>query len=586
MLKERIEQDLKKVAQQLNYPATDIVCSIPKNSSFGDYSTNLALQLSKLNTDNSKQSPIDIANEILEKFGHPDYLERAEVAGGGFINFFIKNETLMKNLSKESQFKGQQKSKKVMVEFAHPNTHKAFHIGHLRNISTGESLVRLLEAAGFEVIRANYQGDVGMHIAKAIYALLHVPPFNKEVSKVEGIKERVTLLGKAYAAGSKAFEEDAQAQKTIKDINFLVYASAQKFQQERGVSPSSTDYMKFVSGRTDEIDEVFKLWKETRQWSLDYFETIYKRVYTHFDRYYFESECLAGVDIAKDAVGKGILKMSEGAIIFDGTPFGLHTRVFVNSLGLPTYEGKELALAKYQFSEHGRLDKLIHVLGPEQISFTQVTFKAEELLGIQKDQQFHLAYGWVKLKTGKMSSRTGDVVLGEWLLDEAKNQIKKQFPEMDEKTAEMVGVGAVKFSMLKFSVTSEISFAFEDSISLEGDSGPYLQYTYARAKSILNSANYDGKVVTPRSLEKEERNLLQQLEYFEGVIEEAADSFSPSKVAEYLLDLGRAFNLFYQKHRIIQSEDKKEFRLTLTHSVASVLKQGLYLLGIEAPDKM
>lgn len=591
MIKQQLLEDLKTAVKDLGLPTTDIVISSPKIPSFGDYTTNIALQIAKLKPEKDKQSAPEIANEILEKLGSQDYLEKVEIAGGGFINFFIKPQALIESLDRVCNSPSQKANapkEKIMIEFAHPNTHKAFHIGHLRNISVGESIVRLSEAVGYQVIRANYEGDVGMHIAKAIYALLHIPPFNEDVKQVEEVYERVEFLGKAYAAGSKVFEEDSQAQKRIKDINFLVYASAQRFQQEKGTVPSSTDYLKFVEGRTDEVDTVFKLWKETRQWSLDYFETIYKRVHTHFDRYYFESECLSGVDFAKEAVKKGILKMSDGAIIFEGKPYDLDTRVFVNSLGLPTYEGKELALSRTQFKEYGELDKLIHVLGPEQISFTRVTFKVEELLGIQKGQQFHLAYGWVRLKHGKMSSRAGAVVLGEWLLDEAKSKIKEEFPQMDEQTLEMVAVGAVKYSMLKFSTTSEITFSFDESISLQGDSGPYLQYAYARAKSVLRSTGYDYSAgLTSENLEIEEREILRTIEYFEEIVKEAAANYAPHIIAQYLTGLAKTFNLFYQKHRIINaSQNKKDLRLALTYAVASVLKQGLYLLGIEAPEKM
>ncbi|MCL4366161.1 arginine--tRNA ligase, partial [Patescibacteria group bacterium] len=195
MLKQRILEDLQEAVKDLGYPVNDIVLSIPKNSAFGDYTTNIALQLAKLKSADSKQSPTEIANEILQKIGKLDYLEKAEIAGGGFINFFISDEVLLKKLFKISSDKEQaklvindkNKEKKVMVEFAHPNTHKAFHIGHLRNISTGESVVRMLEAVGYQVIRANYEGDVGMHIAKAIYALLHISPFKEEIDNVKGI---------------------------------------------------------------------------------------------------------------------------------------------------------------------------------------------------------------------------------------------------------------------------------------------------------------------------------------------------------------------------------------------------------------
>ncbi len=593
MLKKKILEDLKKEVADLGFPSTDTLLSISKNPAFGDYSTNLALQLAKQSTGNSHQSAEEIANKIVTRVksqeSSKDYLEKVEVAGGGFINFFIKDQSLIENISKVHESEtSKQLTGKVMVEFAHPNTHKAFHIGHLRNISIGESIVRLLEAVGYEVVRANYEGDVGMHIAKAIYALLHIPEFKDEVDKIKGVHERVEFLGKAYAVGSKAFEEDEAAKQEIKDINFLVYASAQRFQQEKGISASSTDYLKFTEGKEDKVSEVFNLWKETRQWSLDYFETIYKRVDTHFDRYFFESECLGGVDKANQAVKKGILQESEGAIIFKGEDYGFDTRVFVNSLGLPTYEAKELALAEKEFSEFGNLDKIIHVVGPEQASFFKVTFKVEELLDpLYKDKQYHLSYGWVRLKQGKMSSRTGDVVLGEWLLDEAKQEIKKEFPEMDEQTAEKVAVGAVKYSMLQFGTSSEISFSFEESISLQGDSGPYLQYACARANSVLKSAQYQFKEpVKSENLEKEEREVLRKIEYFEEMIAEAAKNYAPNIIASYLTDLAKTFNLFYQKHRILKAEEKMEFRLALTSAVAIVLKKGLYLLGIEAPERM
>ncbi len=599
MLKRKIEQALKTAASDLGYPATDIVCSISKNPAFGDYNTNLALQLAKLEGSNGKQSPGEIASEIVNRLqatgNSNQYLEKVEVAGGGFLNFFLKDKKLIENIDKIADLENSKltdisdinKGKKVMVEFAHPNTHKAFHIGHLRNISIGESIVRLLEATGFEVVRANYEGDVGMHIAKAIYALLHLEDFKHEVEKITDVHERVEFLGKAYAAGSKVFEEDEAIKQKIKDINFLVYASAQRFQEEKGIPASSTNYLQFVEGRADEVDEVFNLWKETRQWSLDYFETIYARVGTHFDRYFFESECLGGVDKAKEAVKKGILEESEGATIFKGEKYGLDTRVFVNSLGLPTYEAKELALAEKEFSEFGNLEKIIHVVGPEQASFFKVTFKVEELLDSKyEDKQYHLAYGWVKLKHGKMSSRTGEVVLGEWLLDEAKAEISRQFPDMDEQTAEMVAVGAVKYSMLGFGTASEISFSFEDSISLQGDSGPYLQYAYARASSVLKSANYHFTSVSDDKLEPEEREVLRKIEYFTETVEEAAKNYAPNVIASYLTDLAKTFNLFYQKHRILKAESKQEFRLALTYATSLVLKKGLYLLGIEAPERM
>lgn len=615
MIKNQILADLKKVFKSLNLGKVEPTLEHPAQESHGDYATNVALILwgkrkkTEWESKNLK-TPLELAEKIAEcyKMEGTSYLAKIEVAPPGFINLWLTREFLIDEVVRIIQEKEKfgkntkRKGESVMVEFAHPNPLKVFHIGHLRNISIGESIVRLFETQGCKVVRANYQGDVGMHIAKAIYTLLHIPPFKDDVSKVKGVHGRVEFLGKAYTAGSLAFEENKEAKVAIKDINYLVYASVQKFQKDKGVESGSTDYMKFVHGRLEEIEKVFELWRQTRQWSLDYFETIYKRVYTYYDRYYFETDCLAGVDLAKEAVRKGVLEEHDGAIIFNGKKYGLDTRVFVNSLGLPTYEAKELALAEKEFSEFGKLDRVIHVVGPEQSSFFKVTFKAEELLnpGKYKDRQYHLSYGWVRLKRGKMSSRTGNVVPGEWVLDETKKEIKSQFPEMSEETAEMVAIGAVKYSMLKVSTTSEIAFSFEESISLEGNSGPYLQYAYARTQSVLEkvphfveasrgkrSSEFGVRSLKIVNLNPEEIAILRTLYEFPEVVEEVAENYSPNLICSYLFGLAQKFNLFYQKHPILKSEDeKRELRLGLTQAVGQVIKNGLFLLGISAPRKM
>jgi arginyl-tRNA synthetase len=303
------------------------------------------------------------------------------------------------------------------------------------------------------------------------------------------------------------------------------------------------------------------------------------------------------------------LKKSEGAIIFDGTKYGLDKRVFINKFGFPTYEAKELKLAELEFSEFGEIDKLIHVVGPEQKSFFAVTFKVEELLDAKKfkDKQHHMVYGWVRLKRGKMSSRLGNVIRGEWLLDEAQVRIKKAYPEVSDEVAEMVAVGAVKYSFLKVSPPSEIAFDFDESISLEGNSGPYLQYTYARCQSVLQKANYlksDGSCPAlspsrrpryaagarwgspgachPSKINKEELTVLRILYRFPEAVVEAGEKMAPNFVCGYLYDLAQRYNTFYNKHRVIGND----FRLSLTRATAQILKNGLCLLGIKAPEKM
>lgn len=610
LLQEAVEREFGLKNQKISIQRID-------NSKLGDYTCTLAFVLAK----QLKKSPKDIAQQIIEALKRLQSQRKNQlqnivsfaVADPGFINMTISSvqfsNVLKQVLSMKNAFGSSKTQKgKIMVEFAHPNTHKAFHIGHLRNIITGESIVRILEAFGHEVIRINYQGDVGMHIAKAIYGIVNSENLFKFDTfvlswKDKTLQEKVTFLGAAYAQGSKAYEENEKSQQTIKEYNFLVYAAAQRFQSERGIEPSSTDYTKFVQGRISESEQVYAIWKETRQWSLDYFDSIYRQVGSTFQRFYFESECLSGVDIAKEAVKQGILEESEGAIIFNGKKYGLDTRVFVNSLGLPTYEAKELGLAQREFSEFGRPDKVIHVVGPEQVSFFKVTFKVEELLGIQKDQQMHLVYGWVKLKHGKMSSRTGNVVLGEWLLDEAKKEIhnildknESKHTNVDqERIANTAAIAAVKYAFLKVGTRSEIAFDLQESVNFQGDSGPYLLYTYVRTQSIFKKSGIESSSLKPLEspeFNEDERMLARLMVFFPEIVEEAAAEYSPNTIAAYLFELAQAFNLFYAKHSILGtkeeplSDEVRNLRFQLTAVTAQILKNGLYLLGIETLEQM
>jgi arginyl-tRNA synthetase len=584
-----------------------ILIEIPSAWQFGDLSTNIALVLSSKLKESGKTpakdiNPNQLALQISSVLQNQrlSFIDKAEVKNN-FINVWLKNDFFINSLGEVIK-KGEDYSrgdlgegKTLMVEFAHPNTHKMFHIGHLRNISLGESLVRILEFNGFKVIRGNYQGDVGMHIAKCLWGVLNCFDFDKEVKGLKTVKDKVKFLGLAYVKGSSVYKDDKKVQGEVKDINYLIYASAQKYQkEEKGKEPSSTDYLSFVKGKQSKIDleKIYSLWKLTRKWSLDYFNAVYDRVYTYFDRFYFESECLSGVDIAKKALKLGILKKSQGAVVFPGEKYGLDTRVFINSLGLPTYEGKELGLANIQFSEFD-LDKIIHVVTPEQASFFQATFKVEELLDPDKfkDKQYHLSYGWVKLKKGKMSSRLGNVIGGEELLDEAKKKIKADFSDLDEETLEKIALGAVKYSFLKVKPGLDIIFDFDESISLQGNSGPYLQYTYTRCRSVLEKAENIKTTNFPLDvkLNKQEQAVLKLIPRFKEVVWEAGKDYAPNLIAGFLYELAQSYNAFYHNNRILdEKNDKKtkQFRLLLTKGVLSILKTGLYLLGIKAPEKM
>ena len=390
---------------------------------FGDFSSNIALILAKT----LKRNPMEVGEAIKSKIENHEAIESIQVLQPGFINCWLSKQTLISPLEQAVKNKFDikpfwyGKEKKVMVEFAHPNTHKLFHIGHLRNIATGESVARMLATVGNTVVRTNYQGDVGLHIAKCLWGVKQMMKKNmNDIFDTLSLTEKNQLIGKAYSEGQTAYESSEDAKKEIGEINQQIYTQDAKIED---------------------------LWLKTRDWSIAYFEEMYTRLYSHFDRCYFESEVHEqGLITAKELLEKGILEKSEGAVVFNGEKYGLDTRVFINSLGFPTYEGKELGLAAKEFTDFGILDKCIHVVTPEQTSFFKITFKVEQLWDEKKfgNKQYHLAYEWVKLKDGKMSSRIGNVVEAAWLLDEIKKKILKKFENAGDIT-ETLAVAAVKY---------------------------------------------------------------------------------------------------------------------------------------------
>ena len=456
--------------------------------------------------------------------------------------------------------------KKIMVEFAHPNTHKAFHIGHLRNIITGESIVRILENADYKVVRANYQGDVGMHIAKCLYAILKDHEQDVLGLASKPLADRIEFIGKVYAEGAQAFEKDEEVKKEVGDLNTKIYE------------------------QDESIREIYTL---TRDWSLEYFENIYARVGSHFDRLYFESEVFSrGVEVVKEFVKKGVFKESQGAVIFEGSKHDLHDRVFITSKGYPTYEAKDMALAELQFKEC-EPDKILHVVGKEQTDYFKVIFKAlEQVLPESVGKEEHLNYGWVTLKGGKMGARLGNVVLGEWLLDEVEKKIGeimsgREFENIED-VAEKVSLAAAKYSFLKTGVHNDIKFDLDESVRVDGDSGPYLLYIVARIKSILRKKDVPQVLPSMSSVSLIEKQLLLQIARYSEVTKLSAENLDPSKIAQYLFDLAQSFNSFYAACPVLQAEDENigNFRLQLIKKVELVMTNGLDLLGIETVDEM
>ena len=588
--KQQIISNLKKVIKDLTGLDLTPKLSHPLDERHGDYTTNIAMVLFKDKrlriNDKGYKTPLELAQEITKKLNNSsliiNHYSRIEAVTPGFINFWLSKDylsTRMIRIIREKEEYGRSntlKNKKIMIEFTDPNPFKEFHIGHLYNNTVGESICRLLESQKALVWRVCYQGDVGLHVAKTIYGVLRL--CHAEQVQDDNLSNRIKFLGQAYALGVKAYEENESAKKEIERINKEIY---------------------------EENPTIMDIYKKGREWSLEYFDSIYKRLGTKFKRFYFESEAARiGPEVVKKNIDK-VFKKSDGAIIFPGEKYGLHNRVFINSLGLPTYEAKDLGLAPTKYKDFP-YDLSIIITASEQSDYFKVVLKALSLIEPELARKTkHISHGVVRLPIGKMSSRTGTIITGEWLLDEAKSRIQKNYKEMDEETSEKVAVGAVKYALLKSGIGRDIVFNFKESISLEGNSGPYLQYTFARTQSIFRKASTSvmpnlfrhlasfKKEILKRvqddknSIGPEELSILRALHRFPEVVAEAAEKFAPNIICNYLFDLAQKFNLFYQKLPIINPhKGVQSFRLALTTAVGQVIKNGLSFLGIESPQRM
>src|SRR3989344_6006239 len=591
-LRERIREDLVIALRQLTVNSsqlTDDKVDVfrPDNPEHGDYTTNVALRLvtpdkkhGTRNTQMIKHSPMEFAKKLADSLKNQAYIEKLEVKEPGFLNFFVKSEIIKEQVDKLlriDKFESQFTDKKIVVEFTDPNPFKEFHVGHLFSNSVGEAISRLLEACGAKVKRANYQGDVGLHVAKCVWGMRKKVKSEKgkgkswEALKSANLAEKIDYLGICYASGAQAYETDASAKEEITKINKEIYE------------------------KLEEIEE-YKLGKT---WSLENFEQIYARLGTKFDLYYFESEVgQKGAKIVRENLGRAF-EESESAIIFPGEKHGLHNRVFITSQGLPTYEAKELGLAFRKYEDFA-YDLSIIVTGSEIIDYFKVLIAAIfEIDPKLAAKTRHIAHGMVRMPGGKISSRLGNVISAKYLLDEAKTRAIKLAKDKKipkdvnvEEVAEQVAVGAIKYALLKGNATQDIKFSFDEAMTLEGNSGPYLQYTHARARSVLEKSKRVKELKSERvGLNKdmaiEEELLLRALGHFGEIVADAAARFAPNQVANFLFEIAQKYNNLYNNLRIIDAKEPEHSRrLFLTEATAQVLKKGLFLLGIEAPVKM
>ncbi len=603
-IKKELENLIKNVISQMFNIDKEFVVDLehPADLKNGDYSSNIAMiffssvrqdtrknigsdninifgsyNLGNYDWKNPRECAESIKSEILKD--KPIFLEKIEVAGAGFINFYLSREFFTESINeilKEKENFGKNKildGKKVMVEYTQPNPFKPFHIGHLMSNAIGESISRIVEATGAKTVRANYQGDVGPHVAKAIYEIMKNPLCIEKLHRGNDGKENLASaqahhIGECYVKGNDAYETNETAKREIDEINKKIY------------------------NRSDEkINEIYDIGRKV---TLKAFEEIYKILGTKFDEYFFESEMAKiGQKIVEENTDK-VFEKSDGAIVFHAEKYDpkLHTRVFINSQGLPTYEAKELGLNETKFTKENP-DLSIVTTAIEQAEYMKVVQKALEIMKPEMAKRMkHVTHGMMRLVTGKMSSRKGNVVTGESLLHDSMEIIREKIKEREftdeekENIARLVGVAALKYSILKSSLGGDIIYDFEKSISFEGDSGPYLQYTAVRANSILIKAK-EFKIEAGKEIPTEITELEKIIYQFPEVVERAYYSLEPHHIATYLTELTSAFNTFYGNTKILNVENKYiSYHLNLVKAYYQTMQNGLWLLGIQIPEKM
>ncbi len=530
------------------------------NEQFGDYATNVALQLAgKLG-----QKPRDIAERLAVKLREnlAGTVAGVSVAGPGFINLTLRDAALVRALDGLEAPK-RLAGKTYVVEYSDPNPFKPLHAGHLYTTLVGDMIARLVERAGAKTVRINYGGDVGLHVGKCMWAIIR--QLGGELpDKLDDIPtgERPAWLGARYVEGNSAYEDDGAAKTAIVATNKRVYQL-----HEAG----------------DHDSPFAQIYWTCRQWSYDYFKTLYDQLQVApFDRFIPESEVTPlGMGTVQEQLARGVYTKSDNAVVFNGEPYGLHTRVFINAEGLPTYEAKDVGLSLTKWHDY-HFDRSIIITANEQEQYMQVVIASiTQFAPEPAERTTHLTHGVVKLQGGvKMSSRKGNVVTALQILEAAREAGAETGRHPSEETI----LAAVKYAFAKNRIGGDIIYDPKESIALEGNSGPYLQYAHARARSILKKAAGE-QHHTIENLEAGERSLARKISEFPEAVEKATNELMPHHICTYLYELAQTFNSFYERNRVVGS-DREAVRTALVARYADTLRDGLQLLGIAAPDTM
>jgi arginyl-tRNA synthetase len=580
--KKILDSKIKKILEERNLPNTDLKwSSIPFSGHWGLSTSffNLHAEEAKIKEGiNIRESAAGTASYVEARIGEiPGFYNFESI--NGYLNCYFdpthySERILNQILTEKDNYGSGDSTQTVMVEFSQPNTHKAFHVGHLRNMVLGDAVCRMLEFAGNDVIRANYIGDIGLHVIKWLWNYMKFHP--GETPPEEGITR---WMGDLYAESIRHLEENAELDAEVRDL----------FRRWDEKEPA-----------------IVELWERTRQWSLDAFTEVYELLDIRFDKVYLESEVEdSGKQIVEQLIKAGIAKdeRPEGAVIVDldevlGTENKHRVLVILRSDGTSLYSTKDLSLAIKKFEEYP-LDQSVYVIDVRQSLYMQQIFKTLELLGYEWAKScYHLAYEIVNLPGNvTIASREGTVVLLEDLIAEAEKRarsiVEEKNPELEENAkgeiARKVALGALKYSLLSRDNTKVITFDWESAMDVNGQAAPYIQYAFVRANSILRKVHFSipENVESGYTLSEAEIELIDTLSRFPQEVEKSAKEMRPLLIANYAYDLAKAFSNFYNQCPVLTAEAQiRDFRLALTAASKQVIQNSLSLLGIQIPEVM
>lgn len=577
MIKEKIEKLLKNVLKEwlerdvFFQVEKEIKVEHPEKETHGDYASNLALVLAKY----LNKNPFEIGREISEnvKIKNSKLFEKVEVVQPGFLNFFLKEKIFfeeIKKILKEKEKYGQKTQKKkrtMIIDYSSPNIAKPFGIGHLRSTIIGQAIYNVYKFLGWKVIGDNHLGDWGTQFGKLIY----------QIKKTKKDPTRLTIeeMEKLYVQ----FHQEAEKNPTIEEEGRRWFQKLEKGDKEAK-----------------------KIWQICVKVSLKEFSRIYQILGVKIDYALGESFYEPMLkEIIEEAKRKKIAKESEGALVIEyPKKTNLPPAIILKSDGATTYFTRDLATIKYRI-KRWRPDLIVYEVGAEQTLHFRQLFEAVNLFGWSKKTKFvHIAHGLYRKTDGKFSTRRGETVHLEDILEEAIKRAKKileqseagkKFSEKEkEKIAKIVGIGAIKYNDLSHHYSGDIIFDWEKMLNLKGNSAPYLQYTFVRCQSVLKKSKekIELRKLIPIPLLEEEKNVLKTIFHFPEVVEEAAERFSPNLICNFAFDLAQKYNLFYDSLPILLAKEKERriLRLALTQATAQILKNSLSLLGIDLPDKM